>query len=136
MSLSARMPCCSAADGFRRGVDRPCAPRWTAGDRVLPAQRALGRDLDHHEVRIGSRTRIRDGVTIHHGSWPPTVVGADCLLFSHCYLAHDVQGGDGVTLSAGVSVGGHATIRDGANLGLNVMVHQWRAAPVPARWSA
>ena len=84
-------------------------------------------DLDHYEVRIGSRTRIRDGVTIHHGSWRPTVVGADCLLFSHCYLAHDVQVGDGVTLSAGVTVGGHATIRDGANLGLNVMVHQWRS---------
>lgn len=54
-------------------------------------------------------------------------MGADCLLFSHCYLAHDVQVGDGVTLSAGVTVGGHATIRDGANLGLNVMVHQWRS---------
>jgi UDP-N-acetylglucosamine acyltransferase len=84
-------------------------------------------DLDHHEIRIGARTRIRDGVTIHHGSVRETLVGADCLLFNHCYLAHDVQVGDGVTLSAGVTVGGHATIRDGANLGLNVMVHQRRS---------
>ena len=83
-------------------------------------------DLDHHEVRIGPRTRIRDGVVIHHGSVRPTVVGADCLLFNNCYLAHDVQVGDRVTLSAGVTVGGHSTIRNGANLGLNVMVHQRR----------
>ena len=84
-------------------------------------------DLDHHEIRIGPRTRIRDGVAIHHGSMRPTLVGADCLLFTHSYVAHDVQVGDGVTLSAGVTVGGHATIRDNANLGLNVMVHQRRS---------
>ncbi len=84
-------------------------------------------DLDHFEIRIGARTRIRDGVTIHHGSVRPTVVGADCLLFNHCYLAHDVHVGNRVTISAGVTVGGHATIRDAANLGLNVMVHQRRS---------
>lgn len=84
-------------------------------------------DLDHFEIRIGPRTRVRDGVTIHHGSVRPTLVGADSLLFNHCYLAHDVQVGDRVTLSAGVTVGGHATIRDGANLGLNATVHQRRS---------
>lgn len=83
-------------------------------------------DLDHHEVRIGDRTRIRDGVVIHHGSVRATMVGADCLLFNNAYLAHDVQLGDEVTLSAGVTVGGHATIRSGANLGLNVSIHQRR----------
>lgn len=83
-------------------------------------------DLDYHPVRIGARTRLRDGVTIHHGSVRETLVGADCLLFAGSYVAHDVQIGDGVTLSAGTSVGGHATIRSGANLGLNVSVHQRR----------
>lgn len=83
-------------------------------------------DLDHHEVRIGARTRLRDGVTIHHGSVGPTLVGSDCHLFTRAYVAHDVQIGDRVTLTAGTSVGGHATIRSGANLGLNVSVHQRR----------
>lgn len=83
-------------------------------------------DLDYHRVLIGARTRLRDGVTIHHGSVRETLVGADCLLFAGSYVAHDVQIGDGVTLSAGTSVGGHATIRSGANLGLNVSVHQRR----------
>lgn len=84
-------------------------------------------DLDHHEVRIGSHSVLRDHVVIHHGSVRPTVVGVGCHLFSRVYIAHDVQVGDDVTLSAGVSLGGHVTVRDRANLGLNVSVHQRRA---------
>lgn len=83
-------------------------------------------DLEYQPVRIGARTRLRDGVTVHNGSVRETVVGTDCLLFAGAYVAHDVQIGDGVTLSASTSVGGHATIRSGANLGLNVSVHQRR----------
>lgn len=84
-------------------------------------------DLDHHEIRIGTHTNLRDGVVVHHGSRRPTLIGASCQLFSRAYVAHDVQVGDGVTLSGGVSVGGHATIGDGANLGMNACVHQFRS---------
>ena len=83
-------------------------------------------DLDHHEVVIGAHTVLRDHVVIHHGSVRPTVVGEGCHLFSRVYVAHDVHVDDGATLSAGVRLGGHVTIRDGANLGLNVSVHQRR----------
>ena len=84
-------------------------------------------DLDHHEVVIGADTVLRDHVVIHHGSVRPTVIGERCWIFSHAYVAHDVVVGDGVTLSAGVALGGHATVRRGANLGLNVSVHQRRS---------
>lgn len=83
-------------------------------------------DLDHHEIAIGSNTVLRDGVVIHHGSVRPTVIGERCWVFSHAYIAHDVIIEDDVTLSAGVSLGGHVTVRSGANLGLNVCVHQRR----------
>ncbi len=83
-------------------------------------------DLDHHEVRIGSHSVLRDHVVVHHGSVRPTTIGAGCQIFSRAYVAHDVQVGDGVTLSAGVSLGGHVTVRPRANLGLNVSVHQRR----------
>lgn len=83
-------------------------------------------DLDHFEVVVGDHTVLRDHVVIHHGSVRPTVVGSGCQLFSRTYVAHDVHVGDGVTLSAGVSLGGHVTVRPGANLGLNVGVHQRR----------
>jgi UDP-N-acetylglucosamine acyltransferase len=83
-------------------------------------------DLDHHEVVVGADTVLRDHVVIHHGSVRPTVIGQRCWVFSHAYVAHDVVVGDDVTLSAGVAIGGHATVRRGANLGLNVSVHQRR----------
>jgi len=83
-------------------------------------------DLDHHEVVIGPDTHLRDHVVVHHGSVRPTRIGARCLLFSRSYVAHDVELGTAVTLSAGVSIGGHATVGDRANLGLNVSVHQRR----------
>ena len=84
-------------------------------------------DLDHHEIVIGADTVLRDHVVIHHGSVRPTVIGERCWIFSHAYLAHDVVVGDGVTLSAGVALGGHVTVRRDANLGLNVSVHQRRS---------
>jgi UDP-N-acetylglucosamine acyltransferase len=84
-------------------------------------------DLDHHEVMIGADTVLRDHVVVHHGSVRSTVIGERCWIFSHAYVAHDVMVGDGVTLSAGVAIGGHATVRRGANLGLNVSVHQRRS---------
>ena len=83
-------------------------------------------DLDHHEVRIGSHSVLRDHVVVHHGSVRPTTIGDGCQVFSRVYVAHDVHVGDGVTLSAGVSLGGHVTVRARANLGLNVSVHQRR----------
>ncbi len=83
-------------------------------------------DLDHHEVRIGSHSVLRDHVVVHHGSVRPTTIGAGCQVFSRVYVAHDVHVGDGATLSAGVSLGGHVTVRAGANLGLNASVHQRR----------
>jgi len=84
-------------------------------------------DLDHAGVVIEDDAVIRECVVIHQGSRRPTTVGAGSWLLNRCYLAHDVQTGPGVTVSAGVSIGGHATIRAGANLGMNAVVHQGRS---------
>jgi UDP-N-acetylglucosamine acyltransferase len=84
-------------------------------------------DLEHAGVVIEDDVVIRELVVIHQGSRRPTTVGAGSWLLNRCYLAHDVQTGPGVTVSAGVSVGGHATIRAGANLGMNAVVHQGRS---------
>jgi UDP-N-acetylglucosamine acyltransferase len=84
-------------------------------------------DLAHHEIIVGADTVLRDHVVIHNGSVRPTVIGDGCWIFSRAYVAHDVMVGDRVTLSAGVALGGHATVRHDANLGLNVSVHQRRS---------
>lgn len=92
----------------------------------LPQNTAWNADLQHAGVVIGDRTVIREGAVIHQGSHRATTVGSDCWILNRAYLAHDVVVGDATTLSAGVSIGGHCTIGDHVNLGLNVSVHQRR----------
>lgn len=83
-------------------------------------------DLEHHGVVIEDEAVLREHVVVHQGSRRPTVVGTGSWLLNRCYLAHDVQLGAGVTVSAGVSIGGHCEIRAGVNLGMNASVHQGR----------
>lgn len=83
-------------------------------------------DLAHHGVEIEARTVVREMCSVQQGSAAPTRIGADCWLLTRTYIAHDCVLGDRVTTSAGVSLGGHAQIGSGANLGMNVTVHQRR----------
>lgn len=92
----------------------------------LPQNAAWTGDLTHHGVEIGDDTVVRELSTIHQGSHRPTRVGSRCWLLNRSYLAHDVQVGDDVTVSAGVSIGGHALVGRFANLGMNAAVHQRR----------
>ncbi|WP_436493147.1 DapH/DapD/GlmU-related protein [Actinokineospora sp. HUAS TT18] len=92
----------------------------------LRHNRAWDGDLDHVGVEIGPRTVVRELTTIHQGSYRRTRIGADCWLLNRVYVAHDGLIGDGVTLSAGVSLGGHAQIGDKVNIGMNAVLHQRR----------
>lgn len=94
--------------------------------------------IDHHRtnwttkrgdlpgIEIGAGTVIRELSTVHSGSYRPTRIGAGCWLLNRVYVAHDCQIGDGVTLSAGTSLGGHIVVGDGVNVGMNAVVHQRR----------
>lgn len=77
-------------------------------------------------VVVGSRTVLRERVTVQQGSHRPTRVGDDCFVMAGAYVAHDGDVGDGVTLSAGAALAGHVEVGDGANLGMGVTVHQRR----------
>ncbi|HLG18123.1 MAG TPA: acyl-ACP--UDP-N-acetylglucosamine O-acyltransferase [Blastocatellia bacterium] len=78
-------------------------------------------------VRIGSRNRIREGVTIHRGRQPgsTTVVGSDCFIMGNAHVAHDCILGDRVILANNVALAGHVTIEDQAFLSGGVVVHQF-----------
>ncbi len=76
-------------------------------------------------VVIGSRNVIREGVTVQVGSVGPTLVGDDCYLMTKSNVTHDVTLGNQVTVSAGVLIGGHSQVGDGATLGLNAVLHQF-----------
>lgn len=65
-------------------------------------------------VRIGSRTVLREYVTVHRATHPEgcTEIGADCLLMVASHVAHDCRLGDGVILVNAAAIGGHCVIGD------------------------
>lgn len=77
-------------------------------------------------VTIGTETVIREGVTIHSGTWRPTQIGHSAYLMAKSHIGHDALVEDWATIACGACVGGHTTIGKFANLGLNAVVHQRR----------
>lgn len=75
---------------------------------------------------IGSGTVIREHVVIGQGVEGDTVVGRDGYIMNGAYVAHDCVLSDQVTLASGTRLAGHVWLGRGANLGLNVSVHQRR----------
>jgi UDP-N-acetylglucosamine acyltransferase len=79
------------------------------------------------EVVIESGAVLSEHCAVDAPTGATTRVGADAYLLPHCYVGHDSYLGRGVTLTAGVLLGGHVWIGDGATLGLGVRVHQFSA---------
>jgi UDP-N-acetylglucosamine acyltransferase len=80
------------------------------------------------ETRIGHRNRIREFVTIHRGTQGGglvTSIGSDNLLMAYSHIAHDVRIGDHVIMANGVTLAGHVTIGDWADISAFTGVHQF-----------
>ncbi len=80
------------------------------------------------ETEIGSRTRIREFVTIHRGTKGGggiTKVGDDCFLMAQAHIAHDCLIGNGVIMANAATLAGHVVVQDGANIGAYSGVHQF-----------
>lgn len=77
-------------------------------------------------VRIGARTVLREGVTVHRPTLAggATVVGADCMLMANSHVGHDCAIGDGVTLANNVMLAGHVHVGAGSFVGGGAGVHQ------------
>lgn len=88
-------------------------------------------DLSHTGAasgcRIGDRTVIREGVTVHRGNAEDSVteVGSDCMLMSNSHIAHDCKVEDHVVLSSGVLLAGHVTVCHHVVMGGAAMVQQF-----------
>lgn len=78
-------------------------------------------------VRIGSGTRIREGVTVNSATSDGafTHVGENCLLMAACHVAHDCHVGNGVILANAVLLAGHVQVGDQAILGGGGHFHQF-----------
>lgn len=77
---------------------------------------------------IGSRTRIREFVTVHRGTAGGgglTKIGDDCFLMAQAHVAHDCLIGNQVIMANAATLAGHVTVYDGANIGAYSGVHQF-----------
>ena len=110
-------------------------PSWIGEDNLFFPYSTAGvasQDLKYKgeraETRIGHRNRIREFVTIHRGTQGGglvTAIGSDNLLMAYCHIAHDVRIGDHVIMANGVTLAGHVTIGDWADISAFVGVHQF-----------
>lgn len=78
-------------------------------------------------TKIGSRTVIREYVTVHRGSKAEhsTLIGEDCMLMAFSHVAHDCQIGNKVVIANNTQVAGHVEIADKAIISGGVYIHQF-----------
>jgi UDP-N-acetylglucosamine acyltransferase len=110
-------------------------PTWIGEDNLFFPYSTAGvasQDLKYKgeraETRIGHRNRIREFVTIHRGTQAGglvTAIGSDNLLMAYSHIAHDVLIGDHVIMANGVTLAGHVTIGDWADISAFTGVHQF-----------
>ena len=85
-----------------------------------------GREHESSGVFIGDNVRLTGHVTVDMGTGVNgTRISSDCYLMKHSHVGHDAHLCNGVTLSCGAKVGGHALIGHDVNIGLNAVIHQW-----------
>jgi len=110
-------------------------PTWIGEDNIFFPYSTAGvasQDLKYKgeraETRIGHRNRIREFVTIHRGTQGGglvTTIGSDNLLMAYSHVAHDAAIGDHVIMANGVTLAGHVTIGDWADISAFTGVHQF-----------
>lgn len=99
----------------------------------LEAHCSIGTPPEHKDfwhgtfksVEVGDNCIIREYATVNSGTIRNTIIGNNVSLLHASYVAHDCIVGDNVTLSGNAAMGGHCTIFEGANIGLNVSIHQY-----------
>ena len=80
------------------------------------------------ETEIGSRTRLREFVTVHRGTKGGggiTKIGDDCFIMAQAHVAHDCLIGNNVIMANAATLAGHVIVEDDANIGAYSGVHQF-----------
>lgn len=110
-------------------------PNVTIGDNNrFEAFVSLGMAAQHRDyfqlppgpVVIGNKNILREYVTVNGGTTSVTQVGNQCSFLIGSHVGHDVHIKDLCNFGNNTALGGHSIIETGANLGLSVVVHQYR----------
>ena len=107
------------------GEDSILHPFCTIG---TPSQDRKAEEGEIAYTTIGSRTVIREYVSIHRGSADAggvTAVGDDCLILAYGHIAHNCRLANGVTMSNLAQLAGHVVVDDHAVVGAMAGVHQF-----------
>ena len=83
----------------------------------------------YHSVVVGDGCYISNHVTVDSGTTADTFIGNRCILLAKCHVGHDAILEDDVTISVGAVVGGHTTIGQYSNIGINAALHQLTHVP-------
>ena len=83
-----------------------------------------GKEDEDKGVLIKKGTSLTGMITIDSGAERQNVIGENCYIMKHVYIAHDCILGSGVTMSAGSKLAGFCTVGDRVNLGMGAAVHQ------------
>jgi UDP-N-acetylglucosamine acyltransferase len=95
---------------------------------VGAAPQALKYEGEVTHARIGSRSVIREFVTINRGTnfgGGITEIGPDNFLMAYCHVAHDCRTGRHVILANNATLAGHVLIGDYVTVGGLVAIHQF-----------
>lgn len=80
------------------------------------------------ELVIGDDNIIREGVTLHRGTFQDrgiTLIGSNNLFMCYVHVAHDCVVGDNIIMANNTAIAGHVHIGNGAILGGGTLVHQF-----------
>jgi len=80
------------------------------------------------KLEIGTKNRIREGVTISPGTkggGELTKIGDNNLLMMHCHIGHDCIIGNGNVIANYCGIAGHVLIGDNVLLGAHSGIHQF-----------
>lgn len=78
------------------------------------------------KIVIGDRNKIHENTAVQMPTLDITEIGNDCFLMHGTHIAHDCKVGDNVILANNSVLAGHVKIQEFSNLGIGVVVHQYR----------
>ncbi len=88
---------------------------------------SLGYKGEETKLIIGNDNWFGENLTVHRGSAATgkTIIGDNNYLMAGTHVGHDCRLGNRVIMANDSKLGGHVTVKDGANFGAGAGVHQF-----------